>query len=357
MSPKTLTALKDARSAAILVFCVWMGIFLVYLTMQGIFGQNDVVAAFWRSFGETFAYTALTMAIYPVVIRVEAARTPAAWLILVVSTFILSAVLLITDLISPWRDPMYDTLPPKRYWAEVGSLGMMTFIVTSFVVIMLVLQRAAIRTKHDQVEMLRLRDAAHRAEVMALRLQVNPHLLFNSLNAISSLIVTGRAERADEVVGRLAGFLRNALSSDPMALSPLADEIAMTEAYLDIEAVRFGDALSIEIDCDKALGAILTPNYVFQPLVENAMKYAVAPSGGQAALRIAAHREGETLVLSVVDRRAPGAPAVAVRSVGAGVGLTNLRQRLDVLYGGRASLTAQRREDGFSAVVRLPVRP
>ena len=120
--------------------------------------------------------------------------------------------------------------------------------------------------------------AAHQAQLAALRYQLNPHFLFNSLNSISALIVTGRNKDAESMTNRLSAFLRSSLNANPTELIPLDEELSLTEEYLDIESVRFGERLSISIDCvDEACDA-LVPSFLVQPLVENAVKHAVARS-------------------------------------------------------------------------------
>ena len=119
--------------------------------------------------------------------------------------------------------------------------------------------------------------AAQQAQLAALRYQLNPHFLFNSLNSISALIVTGRNKDAEAMTNRLSDFLRSSLNANPTELVPLDEELALTEEYLEIESVRFGERLSIAVDCaDEACDA-LVPSFLVQPLVENAVKHARRP--------------------------------------------------------------------------------
>lgn len=209
-----------------------------------------------------------------------------------------------------------------------------------------------------EVELAAAREAASRAEatasaaqLAALRYQLNPHFLFNTLNAISSLVVTRDYAEADLMLAKLAEFLRATLAADPEGLIPLEDELATLQHYLEIESVRFGERLEVEFVCAPDLHDALIPSFVLQPLVENAIKYGVAPSRRPVQVRLEAARDGGDLVVMVED---DGASADATKG-GTGVGLANVRRRLAVLYGERGSLEAVRRERGFIAIVRLPL--
>ncbi len=213
-------------------------------------------------------------------------------------------------------------------------------------------------TRERELELAVAREATSRAEaaanaasLAALRYQLNPHFLFNTLNAISSLIVTRDYDAADTMLTRLSDFLRATLSSDPDAMLPLEDELATLQHYLEIESARFGDRLAVEFECPPELNRALVPGFVLQPLVENAIKYALAPSAEPVTIRVAAETQGGTLILSVEDDGTGGSD---VRP-GTGVGLANIRRRLDTLFGAAGRLDAGPGARGFIARVRLPL--
>lgn len=192
-----------------------------------------------------------------------------------------------------------------------------------------------------------------RAQLAALRLQLNPHFLFNTLNAISAMVLSRDVERADKMIERLSEFLRASLMTDPNALIVLGEEFDTIEAYLEIEAVRFEGRLQVRFLYDEALRGALVPGFILQPLVENAMKYAVAPAMRLVTVTVRARAEGDDLILVVAD---DGDPAVASsRPKGTGVGLGNTSARLANLYGARGRLTPQPSPEGFSVEVRLPL--
>lgn len=193
---------------------------------------------------------------------------------------------------------------------------------------------------------------ASAARLAALRYQLNPHFLFNTLNAVSSSVITGRNEEAESMLARLAEFLRLTLAADPQAMIPLDDELATLQAYLEIESVRFRDRLGLEFSCPPELRGALVPSFILQPLIENAVKHGVAPTSRPVTIRLEASRDGDDLVVIVED----DGEAVTHAAGGMGVGLTNVRQRLEVLYGARGVLQAAPRERGFLVLIRIPLR-
>jgi len=189
------------------------------------------------------------------------------------------------------------------------------------------------------------------ARLAALRYQLNPHFLFNTLNAVSSAVITKRNAEAEAMLEKLAEFLRVTLAADPEGMIPLEDELATIQAYLEIESVRFRDRLGVDFSCPDDLRGAVVPSFILQPLIENAIKHGVSRATGPVTIRLEVARDGDDLVVLVEDdaeRR--GEPAK-----GAGVGLTNIRQRLQVLYGPRGALQTTARERGFLALVRLPL--
>ena len=199
--------------------------------------------------------------------------------------------------------------------------------------------------------------SAARAEAAALRLQLNPHFLFNTLNGIASLVVRERRDQAEEMIGRLADFLRSSLAADPAGLVPLALEIETARAYLTIEEARFGDRLRVEFAVDPMLEHVEVPNFILQPLVENAIQHGVATSRDQVTVRIVAAKRQDAMVLCVSNRgdraRTEESPPT-LRRAERGIGLANTRSRLAAQYGARASLEARTLPDGYEVEISLP---
>jgi flagellar motor protein MotB len=179
------------------------------------------------------------------------------------------------------------------------------------------------------------RAAARDAELRALRYQVNPHFLFNTLNSLSSLVMTGKREEAERMILNLSNFFRTSLSGDPTEDVPLSAEIQLQRLYLDIEGVRFPDRLLVKVDLPETLRNACVPGLLLQPLVENAVKYGVAPSRQPVTIRLSALEDSGGLVLTVENGGEAG--GLRTEEHGTGVGLANVRDRLAARFGDRAS--------------------
>jgi LytS/YehU family sensor histidine kinase len=195
---------------------------------------------------------------------------------------------------------------------------------------------------------------AQQAQLAALRYQLNPHFLFNALNSISALIVTKRNEDAEEMTEKLSSFLRSSLNAEPSELVPLDEELALTEEYLSIESVRFGDRLEIDVQCADDACHALVPSFLVQPLVENAVKHGVARSTTPIEVCIVAALDGNALRITVSNDLAKEATEDLPDSEGAGVGIENVRHRLNAVFGKRASLTAGAVDGRFVATISIP---
>jgi two-component system, LytTR family, sensor kinase len=182
--------------------------------------------------------------------------------------------------------------------------------------------------------------AAQAAQVRALRYQINPHFLFNTLNSLSSLVMTGRTDRAETMLLALSTFFRTSLSLDPGANVTLAEEIDLQRLYLDIEKARFPDRLHVEIDVPKELEQARLPALLLQPIVENAIKYGVSKSRKAVVIRIEArHLDDHRMVVEISNRLKNGGreDLAAATHEGTGLGLANVSQRLEARFGSRGT--------------------
>lgn len=196
--------------------------------------------------------------------------------------------------------------------------------------------------------------ATHQAQLKMLRYQLNPHFLFNTLNAISTLILDGANDTANQAVSRLSDFLRYTLDNDPMSRVTLGSELDALDLYLEIEKVRFGDRLIIEKDIDDRAERALVPSLILQPLIENAIKYAITPSEEGGTLRITARVQQGTLAVQLSDT-GPGLGNGNNGQKSSGVGLKNTRERLQQLYGDEQAFTlAPNEPTGLTVTINLP---
>jgi two-component system, LytTR family, sensor kinase len=204
----------------------------------------------------------------------------------------------------------------------------------------------------DQRE--RLESQASTAQLAMLRYQLNPHFLFNTLNSISTLVLLKQTERANAMLARLSSFLRYTLANEPTAKVTLAQEVETLKLYLEIEKMRFEDRLRphFRVEPD-TIGARL-PSLLLQPLIENAIKYAVTPSENGADIWITALREGQAVRIEVADN-GNGEGAELAASPSTGVGLANIRDRLSQAYGAAHRFETRKNErGGFSVILEIP---
>jgi signal transduction histidine kinase len=195
---------------------------------------------------------------------------------------------------------------------------------------------------------------AQEAQLRALRYQINPHFLFNTLNSLSSLILSRKTDTAERMLMNLSTFFRATLSADPTADVGLDEEIRLQRLYLDIEQIRFPDRLHVEVDVPDALVTTRVPVLILQPIVENAVKYGVAKSKKPVTVRISAYEEAGRLHIKVRDDGETA--AMEDESGSTGVGLKNVCDRLTARYGARAGCLAGPDPDGgYTVHLYMPV--
>ena len=243
-----------------------------------------------------------------------------------------------------------------RFIADASVVWLFFFLAWSSFYLATRVQAEAGEAKRRAAE---AESAAQAAQVRALRYQVNPHFLFNTLNSLSSLVMTGRPERAEAMLLALSTFFRTSLSLDPTADVTLAEEIDLQRLYLDIEKARFPDRLHVEIDVPEELEKARLPALLLQPIVENAIKYGVSNSRKAVLLRIEARQlDDGRMVLEVSNRLKNGGreEIPAATHEGTGVGLGNVCQRLEARFGTRATCRfGPMTGGGYKVSVTLPV--
>lgn len=236
-----------------------------------------------------------------------------------------------------------------RYSAEVPLLltvGISTFLLSVAVNYSLIAFRDS---REAERQAMQLQIHAQEAELRALRAQINPHFLFNSLNSISAL-TTADPSGARTMTLRLADFLRKSLSFGNKDFVAVRDEVDLATSFLEIEKVRFGPRLRVQVRIDEEAKNVLVPPLLLQPLVENAVGHGIAHLVEGGEISIAAARSGSRLRLSVENPCDPDGP----RYRGHGIGIENVRSRLKTLFGPEARLETSNSPDRFRAEIELP---
>ena len=221
-----------------------------------------------------------------------------------------------------------------------------------------------IEEQNDQL--IRLENQATSAQLAMLRYQLNPHFLFNTLNSISTLVLLKQTEPANAMLSRLSSFLRYTLINEPTGRVTVAQEVETLKLYLDIERMRFEERLRTTFRIEPATEVALLPSLLLQPLVENAIKYAVSPSESGAEITITTQFVGQNLRITVSDtgpglqsqtsdNRLSGVTFDGGEQVSTGVGLANIRDRLAQAYGEQHRFeTVDPPEGGFAVVIEIP---
>jgi hypothetical protein len=354
-------AKRDARHALILTLGIWfVFVYGSYCVSELIAGRTGFLRDMPLDLIGVLLVALTAQTLYPI------ARRTAGWPIVPRAALLLVAVLtvaLVQATVNLVENRALGTIPAldaahadairKRFASSFLSHAYLSLANAALLVFLV----EARRSSEQRVVLARAEAAAAEARTVALRLQLNPHFVFNTLNSISSLIVTRRLDDAEEMIDRLSEFLRQSLVADPHALVPLEEEFATAETYLDIEAVRFGERLIIEMDCPAALAQVAVPSYILQPLVENAVKYGVARSARPVTVRVLAQEQQQEQRLCVKVCDDAQASASGEAPGGFGIGVDNISQRLAARYGAEAAVTTERGPDGYVATVSLPLAP
>lgn len=211
--------------------------------------------------------------------------------------------------------------------------------------------------QNDQLQ--RLEHQASSAQLAMLRYQLNPHFLFNTLNSISTLVLLRQTERANAMLSRLSSFLRYTLVNEPTGMVTISQEVETLKLYLEIEKMRFEERLQPRFEIDPTVERSQLPSLLLQPLVENAIKYAVTPQEEGAEIAIEARRVIDRVLITVSDS-GPGVDGAANNATSTGVGLANIRDRLAQAYGDNQRFETESippapgRPGGFRVLIDIP---
>jgi signal transduction histidine kinase len=238
-----------------------------------------------------------------------------------------------------WRNNAFSA-----YYFHQG----LTIYWTTLVVAHAVYYYRGLRQREAQTA--RLTAELAQAQLQALKMQIHPHFLFNTLNSIAALLHKD-VEAADRMIARLGDFLRLTLKSSDAPIVDFQQELEFLKCYLDIEHIRFQDRLTVDLDIDPNALTAMVPNLILQPIVENAVKHGVARQTYPGHIVIRARREGERLIMRVEDNGA----GLKAKSNGSGIGISNTRARLEQFYGRDFSFqVANSAERGVSVTLDIP---
>lgn len=291
----------------------------------------------------------LTLGIWGVVLIVNAYPTRVGIIAysLIIATLI-SVIITLSDkqLLKWWldTDPKYLTYQDESIYIQ---------LITNWIILGWVGSFTAIKKRADSLEakFIKHTDAAELlrdAELFKLRQQLQPHFLYNSLNSINALMMI-QPEKAQEMVGKLSDFLRSSVKREAEDMIPIADEMAFIEAYLSIEAVRFGDRLKVDFQQGYIDHATIPP-FLLQPLLENAIKFGLY--GKTGSVTISAHIWLEEQILNISISNPYDATASSPK--GTGFGLEGIRRRLELLYARTDLLEIKKEEEIFTTILKIP---
>ena len=248
-------------------------------------------------------------------------------------------------------DPWHRKSPPTflNAWSDLLLEQLMTFVIAYALIV------AITHVVDSREKMARQNEELSRAQLAALRGQMDPHFMFNTLNSIASLVYDKRADAAVGMIVGLSEFLRRASEDSHRAQVTLQEEVEYLQRYIDIQKVRFGDRLQVSVDIPDELLAIQVPNLLLQPLVENAIKHGISKRRSGGEIRVAAMCRDDSLRLTVYNDGPWVQEDLAVAPHC--VGLANLRARLRILHGDRSELLLQPADaGGVEVLVTLPLR-
>lgn len=248
----------------------------------------------------------------------------------------------------------FQALNPWAMWQGYAEAVMSRyFVVISWTLLYMALGYAQIVRQAERRAAIFAQEA-QTAQLRALRYQVNPHFLFNTLNVLSSLVMRDRRDEAEQMILNLSTFYRTSLTSEPADDVSLEEELRLQRLYLDIESVRFPERLIIDVSIPQSLNGCCVPALILQPVVENAIKYGVSRVRRPVTVSIHGREENGKLIITVTDDGDPLPQTDAPH--GTGVGLNNVYERLDARYGEESNVTwGPRPEGGFAVTLELPI--
>jgi two-component sensor histidine kinase len=349
------------------IFAIWFGIGLLDATQNVLVMRAEGMHHAWSRLFITYLLSWLPWALAtPTVLRLGRRYPPtklkplSTWLIHIVvcATIGLTYAAWTASfevLLDPWAYPS----GPKPYTVVFFNKFYNGLLASSFlysaILIVSHLLDSRERLAIQQTETARLNEQLSKAQLDALRRQIEPHFLFNTLNAIAGLVREEKNDKAVSMIAGLSDFLRRTIEDSNRQQVPLGEEMDFLQKYLDIQKVRFADRLQLSMDVPKELFAAQVPSLILQPMVENAVKHGIAKRAQGGEIRIAAFRSNGMLTLSVYN----DGPTLSTEpdKTSCGIGIANVRTRLQSLYGDAFELNMlNKTPDGVEVLVSVPFR-
>ncbi len=338
------------RRAGLLVGLAYWTVLLMVLTGLAVLDGWETWGTFAARCINTVIAVAMSLLIAHTVTRFGGGSfTLKAWLVLILTLVVSSVYFFITV----WVYTLFGAYESGLMFSE--ALRMILYFFAQFLgwsaLLLAMIYQAQV--KEGERLLSEMREQAYGAQMRALRYQINPHFLFNTLNALATMIEERELPNAERMVLSLSAFLRSTLALDPLQDITLAAELDIQSRYLEIERERFSDRLTVSVDVPETLRQALVPSLILQPLVENAIKHGVGAIERSVRIRIGAAAEGDQLDIFVENDARDAAPVTS----GTGVGLENVAQRLAARFGETGRLTNGWMTEGvFRSTVSLPLR-
>ena len=340
---------QSVRSFWLLQICGWIGYFV--LNYSAMLAEGKHWHYVWYSLGGTvsgFVVTSVLRLGYRRVWNLPAPRMALSALAMLITALVIDTVFYTEALFR-----VCDDCRPSNLLGYAWYLVSRLYVLLSWSGLYFGIKFSR-QLQQQKEAALKAQAMAHEAQLKMLRYQLNPHFLFNTLNAISTLVLDNKNGTANHMVGSLSAFLRYSLDSDPVQRVTLAQEIDATNQYLGIEQLRFGERLRVRMNVADEARDALVPSLILQPLIENAIKHAVSKREEGGSIEVEAVRSGDSLDIRLRDD-GPGCSNNGERVDGHGVGLANTRERLRVLYGaGQHFSIGNRLPRGAEVHIRLP---
>jgi LytS/YehU family sensor histidine kinase len=281
-------------------------------------------------------------------------RSP--WFLITVilsASYVVGLIWVVMQNFTYWEFYKFGYRPDAWYWYFRNSLGGF-YIILCWSGLYFGIKYYQMLQKERQ-KALKASNMANEAQLKMLRYQLNPHFLFNTLNAISTLILCNENKIANGMVAKLSDFLRYSLHTDPIKKVQLKQEVKALTLYLEIEKIRFEESLVVTWSISESASNALVPSLLLQPLIENAIKYGIAAQSDGGTITIVAKTFGNDLLLEVSDD-GPGLMAsTSSTSKGEGVGIANIKDRLQTLYDDYSFSLSTNEPNGLKVNIRIPL--